>query len=292
MSGQPAVRRLALSVLALALIALLAVLAGNLHRIDFLPGKPLISAEDGAPLPAGGEGASAPGGGTIFRVLAVLLAVSAAALLIGSVFSPTYRRILLACLVILAVFWLLDRLVARDQELEAPLQELAAGTLGEALPRPEIIIPPAELSTSARLLVAFVLAGAAVAAAAYAWRRFGIGRFLRRSAPDDLQEIAGRAAAAADRIRAGGDPSEAVLRCYAEMLSIAVRVERVNPTHLTPREVAASLRRLGMASEHAARLTEMFELVRYGARSGRPFAAAALDALDAVRAAYSVQVSS
>jgi len=283
----PAARRFPLIALAIALVALLLVLAGNLHRISFLPGKPLLSAPGDGSQIAGGDGVAAPVGATIFRVLAVFLAASVLVLLIGAIFHPTYRRILLACLVILGIFWILDRFAARDPEAEAPAEQGAFGPLATGLPTDEIVVPPIEPSSSARLAVAFALAGIAVGAFAYFGHRLALVRRRRRDSASDLDQIADRVGAAADRIRAGADPADAVLRCYAEMLQIVVRVERVNPTHLTPREVAASLRRLGMAAEHVARLTEMFELVRYGARSGRPFAPAALAALDAVRTAYS-----
>ncbi|GAG32563.1 unnamed protein product, partial [marine sediment metagenome] len=56
--------------------------------------------------------------------------------------------------------------------------------------------------------------------------------------------------------------------------------------HMTARELAAALHRVGFTARHVDQLTEIFELVRYGNRSGQPLAERAVGCLEAIRKAY------
>ena len=135
----------------------------------------------------------------------------------------------------------------------------------------------------------------AVVVAALAVASLAVGTFLfvrlrrvwrRRNADSGMGDLVDAVALSADRIRAGADLRGEVIRCYQEMVNILSRRKRQQPTYLTPREFADSLRDLGMTDLHIDRLTSIFELVRYGRREDARFAEEALSCLDAIRDAY------
>jgi hypothetical protein len=83
-------------------------------------------------------------------------------------------------------------------------------------------------------------------------------------------------------LSAGRDP-DLVLRCYCEMVDLLSRRERVAHVSLTPREFAERLGDLGLPTAAIDRLTELFELVRYGHRESTPFTGRALRSLEEIR---------
>jgi len=85
-------------------------------------------------------------------------------------------------------------------------------------------------------------------------------------------------------VSAGRDP-DLVLRCYHELVDLLSRKERVAHVSLTPREFAERLRNLGLRTEAIDRLTELFELVRYGHRESAPFTDRAVRSLEEIRKA-------
>ena len=101
-----------------------------------------------------------------------------------------------------------------------------------------------------------------------------------------LDALADQAGRTADRIRAGNPLRGEVIRCYREMDRLLSRVGRFTPTYHTPREFASSLCRHGIDSESVHQLTELFELVRYGARDDTELAERALTCLDQIERLY------
>ncbi len=86
-----------------------------------------------------------------------------------------------------------------------------------------------------------------------------------------------------DRALAGCEDTDLVLRCYHEMVALLSRAERIEHATLTAREFTDRLRDLGLQSDAVDRLTELFELVRYGHRDSEPFSGQALTSLEEVR---------
>jgi len=268
-------------------IMLLVLLVSGVHNLVLLPGKPIPNPLAATERPAAGGSASRPSGGTseAWLVLAQsVLVVAILGVLIMAGISRRFRRqlLILGTVGIVLVFGLQWLPLPRIDLPEPPQPQGNTGSTSTTPPeQPEIPavhapgwgailvgVAAALLTTGLVLLFLFKLYPR--------WRRGREGGVL-----DELGE---RADEAARRIRSGGDPREAVLRCYKEMSEILSRRRRVpNRADFTPREFAARLRQAGMADEHVDRLTAIFEDVRYGGRSGEPFGREAAACLEAIR---------
>jgi hypothetical protein len=80
----------------------------------------------------------------------------------------------------------------------------------------------------------------------------------------DVQAVGRAAGQAADRIETSTDVDNEVFRAWHEMTD---HLDVANPQSSTPAEFAAAAVEAGMAREDVARLTSMFEEVRYGGES-------------------------
>jgi hypothetical protein len=286
-------RSLSLLAFAVALIGLLLILGPNLRRIEFAPGKPDISPPGGvqsvtpqSDLPSG-AGAFA----VFLRILMIAALACLAFILVGAIFKKPLRIYLIGfvvvCLLIIGAYYVLKPGAEQAEPdlhvTESPglylMEDRPATPIDEGAPEPPgWSFPAAAIAISVGIAVLLAVAWAKLAP-----------RWRRREKDDnktELEELIETVASAADEIQLGGDPRSAVLRCYREMIRILCGKQTIDHVHMTARELAAALHRVGFTARHVDQLTEIFELVRYGNRSGQPLAERAVGCLEAIRKAY------
>lgn len=160
---------------------------------------------------------------------------------------------------------------------EALPPEIEAEPTIELLPIEDLPLPstPSWLVTLVGVTLAAVLAGAVLG---LLWL---IAR--RRRSFSLPQALAEQAQEAVDALEAGGDLSNVVIRCYAQMSKVLYD-ERSLMRHLamTPREFEQVLLRMGLPAGPVHTLTRLFEEARYGGIS--PDAGGVEQALDSLRA--------
>jgi len=291
-------RNLTLFAFAVVLIGLLLVLAANLHRIELQPGEQDLSflgeVETGI-VDLGTGSAGAGGAAIMLRIFMIAALACSAGILIAAIFKKKLRLYVIGFLVICGIVWgVWYALLSTAARNAQPVTEESAAT-GQIAEFPEgRPVPPAEeeidapppgwafpavaigISIGVALILSVVLAKL-------------VPRWRAHREDDDkteLEELVDTVGAAADEILLGGDPRSAVLRCYREMIRIFTRRKSIEHSHLTARELAVALRRAGFTAEHIDRLTEIFELVRYGNRSEKTLAERAIGCLEAIREAY------
>jgi hypothetical protein len=275
-------KRLLLLALSVVIVAML-LLSTGLSELEFLEGQPFPLGRS----PAGVEGGygGLPQGelfALVFRVLmfvAVLLLPFSIIYLIIS--REARRRLLLRFLLLLPILAALYVLAQQPQHEVAPpdqdqLQPLSG--IPEDVPVAGVDAPPPQWFLSAvsggcALLVAMVI----VALGWFVWRS-------RRRIVRPLEQLAQQAEETIEDIQAGADLRDTVMRCYFEMGRV-LRQQRGIQRHqaMTPREFVAYLEEVGLPTEAAGRLTELFEQVRYGAKSlGQDEGAQALACLETI----------
>ena len=287
-------RSLSLLAFAITLIGLLLVLGPNLHRIELGPGRPNLSTPAGVetvtpdlgPNPAGAEATR-----ILFRILMIAALACLAFIVVGAIFGKPFRIYLIGfvvvCLLIIGAYYVLKPGAERF-EPDSPVTESPALTLMEDRPTTLIDEGMTEPPGWSFPAVAIGISVGIAVLLAVAWAKLA-PRWRRRAEEGDrseLDELIETVASAADDIHLGGDPRAAVLRCYREMIRILCREKTIDHVHMTARELAAALHRVGFTARHVNQLTEIFELVRYGNRTGRPLAERAIGCLEAIRKAY------
>lgn len=286
-------RNLSLLAFAVALIGLLLILGPNLQRIELAPGKPSISPLDGTQtgtpelnLPSGAGGVA-----VFLRILMTAAAACLAFILVGAIFKKELRIYLLSfvivCLLIVGTYYVLKRSLERAEPdlhvTESPTLSWMEGSPSTPLEQgtaepPGWSFPAVAIAISAGVALLFWISWAKLAPH---WRRRG-----KEHNRTELEELVETVASVADEIQLGGDPRSAVLRCYREMIRILCRDRTIDHVHMTARELAVALHRVGFTARHVDQLTEIFELVRYGNRTGQPLAERATGCLEAIRKAY------
>jgi len=293
-------RRHALSVALLLGVAILVViaLAGGLETVDFAPGR-TYSTADSRPDLAPDWGGSI--GGEIvfpgFDPFKILIPICSALFVVAVGLSIRDKRIRPQLL--LSILLLAAAILGTEFALTLQREDLADLAAAEEEDEEEVILPTREGASSAPRIVqppervpykwpvivtvalAVILIGLVVGSIVLPW--FRRRRRLDVSEADQILEIA---TDAARELEAGEDPIGVVQRCYARMLQALSDRAGVDPTYRTPREFAATLRRVGIGSESVDALTQMFELVRYGGRSDRLFAERAHGCLAALRLSH------
>ena len=92
-------------------------------------------------------------------------------------------------------------------------------------------------------------------------------RYILKSGPSkeglEAPEFIQIASSAAKELERGGDPSDIVLRCYRDMCKILGRKVTMS-RDLTAREFTKLLFQAGIHEQEVARLSDLFERVRYG----------------------------
>jgi len=280
-------RHLSVAVLSVALIAVLLLLVAGLRHVEVSPGRPLVALPGNTETAEIGANTGALSSATqiAFRILII---IAAALLTFAAIFLRQMRYIVCIALVIILLFVALESVLNKDRgfipDSAPPMGELG-GELAE-MPLTDEEAPPSFRTT---LLIAFGVSALVVGGAIRLWIILS-PLWQRRQArcdSDGLAELMESVEAAATRIYAGGDPKTVVLLCYKEMVEILSRRSRIVHHHLTPREFADSLLNAGMAGPLVSQLTEVFELVRYGDRTGRRLAESAITLLEGIQATHS-----
>jgi hypothetical protein len=221
----------------------------------------------------------------VLVILAVLVFV------FGMIFSRNFRRDFLQRVVaagMTLVFMILFVVLLMQR---AEIASSDAGAEPYAVDAPaSAAAPPEEGDSSRGVALALALLSTAAVLTGAAWivtRLLGRKQRRRRPSPDVLEEIAEVARTASRRLHDGDPLSRVVLDCYQEMSLLLAREENTPfDDYLTPREFSQRLRSRGMDSAHAQRLTQIFEMVRYGGRSDPRLAAEAMECLTSVRDRY------
>jgi hypothetical protein len=288
-------RNLTLLAFAVVLIGLLLILVPNLQRIELRPGEQDVSflGEVESGMPDLGTGSAGAG---VFRVLlqiaAIAAVVSAAGILVAAIFKKRLRLyvigFLILCGIVFGLYYLMLHLMMTGAR---PLtEETADSPPAEGIGTPSPVAAEEEPSPPpgwAFPAVAIALSIGVAALLAVAWAKLAPRwRSRRKADKSELEELVETVVSAADEIQLGGDPRSAVLRCYREMVRILCRKRSIDHVHMTARELADALHRVGFTAAHVDRLTEIFELVRYGNRGGRSLAEQAIGCLEAIREAY------
>ena len=262
-----------------ALLGALLVLTANLDDVALGPGEssPKADSADG-PEETDGRGGLVIDVGFLRHLLFVAFTASLAIVLLGALFTRFLRRWLYFAIGLFGALIVFDLFASRlpsganiERDDLRPEEAVAAAADSRSTEWGRILVAVGlSLGTGAAL----VLGSSWVAAR---WR-------THRSRRGD-DELAWQLELLAEQTLSAGRNPDLVLRCYREMVDLLSRKERVAHVSLTPREFAERLRDLGLRTEAIDRLTELFELVRYGHRDSGPFADPALRSLEEIREA-------
>jgi hypothetical protein len=283
-------QRLSLTLYLFTALLVIILLSAGLSKLDFQSGEPgnilgllslflqnLTSIDSGSPPPIAEDNSSVE---WIVPVFWVMLIFSLAYALV----SPKLRRQLLRTLFFVVVLLLLaDQISGRLQETDVA-SELEAGTgasestdIDVPVPPPFVSDPPNWFLVAVNVLLVLLIPTAVW----FFWR-------LLRPKPDTQALLVQEAESALTDLEAGGDLRNVVLRCYAEMSQVLRRSRNIRRRKaMTPREFEQHLAELGLRDDHIQRLTQLFEGIRYGARTtGGRAEREAMDCLRAIVQAY------
>lgn len=269
-------RRALLVALSFALFAvILGVLVGGIDDLEVGPGRVLPAPDEERlvlhdPPPIATIQIDSPDVLRILIPIALALLVASVAM---SIRDRRFRPTVALGLLLFAILALTLHLIGPFGPADRPVIEEEPSVVegSTAGPSPDAALRVETLTESAgaiwpiaatAILAAVLIALLTVPVVSYCLRR-------RRSALGDgdasgIEEIA---ADAVREIDAGADPIGVVQRCYARMLHALSKRAGLDPIFRTPREFAVDLREAGFAHDSVDALTEMFELVRYGARA-------------------------
>jgi hypothetical protein len=249
------------------------ILAASMHDVEFQPGQPLVTSaqlqpdivfpnlrvRDDTPLSA---------------ILMVWLAFAAVLLLGFLMLPPEIRKRILRQIVSFAFGVLALVLALRYGALQLPQMEappdaaaapgmpaLGAGSLEQPYHAPTI---PSWFTFAVALLVVWAI----LAGAWYAWRMWAGARAHRRH---ELASIARIAANSLGDLAEGRRAGDVILETYARMNEAVGTYRGLRRRGAaTPREFAHRLEGAGLPSGPVGKLTELFEMVRYGGRESGP----------------------
>ncbi len=276
------------------LFGILFVLIGGLNSTTFLPGTPLpnpFTAVDIAPF-AGTASQGTWGMNAVRLIVQILFILAVVVIVIFAIFSSEFRWILLTiALIFLVILAILSQIEIKQRGEQVEMQEQSDIVFGEPPPpAPPVHVEIPDARATDWLMILMALGSAAVLTAIglfFLLRVYPAFQKRRTERNLLLDELGQRAHEAVTMIRAGGDPREAILRCYKEMSEIVSKEERIpNFSYFTPREFATRLRSSGMMVAYVDRLTAIFEQVRYGGRPGGAFVDEAIACLGAIEGTY------
>lgn len=256
----------------LAIVAMV-LLAAGLSGLELLPGRTPVRVQAPSEIESDPQRVVSD---ALLNVLYVVLSILAVILAGFFVFyllfsADTKKRLLIALglVISLLVLWFISRVESRTPQvvLQAPVATAApTAALATALPSGDEVItvdldvePPVWLVWVGAGTLALFIVGALVAIAWVFWSQ-------SQAEPIPLEELAGEAERALGALQAGADVHDTIMHCYFQMSHILqeqrgiVRLEA-----MTPREFERGLRGAGLPQEPVARLTRLFEKVRYGA---------------------------
>jgi len=258
-------KQAALVLAGVLLVVSLWALSGALGQLSFREGRlpDSVFGSAGAPS-ASAEPQGAPGWMQLVFVFVtwVLLPASIVMVLID---PRSLKLVLMRALAIslwLFALWSLMQIIPLFGwlDLGGEAEQEAGGAAATVDPLPDAGAVP--LPPWSGWLAGFLLAGGALWLARRLWRAWGA---LRPEPEEDLSEELARAAVRASQDLERGVPLRGVvLRCYARMCALLGGRHTARLPTLTPREFEANLRRAGVFDPSIARLSRLFERVRYG----------------------------
>lgn len=273
----------------LGVLMVLYLLIGGLAGMELQPAPtpdPVVSSSE-EPVQSGAPSGQPRGAATVYLVVRILVILAIIVFVFGMLFSSSFRRDFLHRIIALAVtlvaMILFAVLLVQHLALEPP--EAGGAVNEEAV----VVVSDEPGGVPEWAVVALAVASAAGLVGVTTWLALRLHARMRRHPQRSqlLEEIAETARRASGRLRAGDPLAQVVLDCYSEMSRLVVQEEGVAyEDHLTAQEFASKLHAHGMRSEHARRLTRIFEVVRYGGRSSPDLADEATACLDAVRDHY------
>jgi hypothetical protein len=275
-------RRLWVVLFAGAAVAALVLLAAGLPDLELSEGQALPRFRQAADtLYTPGQSASSKLLGdaimVLFFVALLLLPIS----LVYLIFSPDARKRVLRSLGLLLWLVAFVLLIRAKPDFFEQLQGAASGGW---LPEEAGVAaggfsanPPLWAVWGTAIFVGGVVAAALVTVAWVAWRQ-------TRPPEGSLVRISQEAQEALAALQAGADLKDIVLRCYSDMSQVLREQRGISrDKSMTPREFAQYLGEAGLHNDQIARLTYLFENVRYGAKvPGKPEEQEAVACLSAI----------
>jgi hypothetical protein len=263
------------AILAVSFLALfsLVVLASAIGNFTFHPARHLSREE--------AEVASVPVGSIVEsiadipleRQIAFLVMIFLFSVLVVALLPPEMRKRLLKQFLRLVLGGLLlIYLLKIKPNFFADLFSASSLEAGQGDPPQVDAIPPPvfEPPQVSGWISFFITFGILLLVAFLFWRinRWWILRKPTTDAPLPLDEIAKVARASLYNLSSDGSAQDKIIQCYADMSRVVdVRRGLYREYAMTPSEFAVRLQSAGLPPEPVARLTRLFESVRYGART-------------------------
>lgn len=252
-------------------ILLLVLLAAGVESLDFKQGEPFSYAE---PEEEVSEVPAEPIDlGPLAIISVAIFAIFITLALIAA--TPKQRRrmllvLLLFGLSLLLIMWWLSRGGENNAPIPSPMPTMLHTPQAGETPAPvmtevpAVVYEPPAVSPWLSIGITFVVL---LLVALLVW--LAVRYRLRDTAPlDALAEIAGQAVS---DLQAGKDYGDAILNCYAAMMSVVDKQRGIRRRgNLTPAEFIAVLERARLPSAAVRRLTALFERIRYGSKKASP----------------------
>jgi hypothetical protein len=269
-------KRTVLGISVLALFALV-FLTNALGQMDFQPSHPIggASAEQGVVAPPADASrileivSEVPFWKQVLLMASVFLFLVVATSLLG----PELRKKVLRLFLRVAIsMLLLIYLIKKQPELFTQLfgglaamnQNPAITPQAETVP-PPVFVPPQEVNW---LSYAVALGIILLMIFSIWWGNRIWNRIRELSAPHEpLKDIAKIARESLADLRLGRQYENAIVECYDRMSEAIAKKQGLQRSHeMTPSEFATRLTRAGLPRDPIEKLTDLFELVRYGKR--------------------------
>ena len=261
----PNLKRVIVILLAGVGVTMLVLLAAGLQNLELRPAQAYFASESDEPVPLFSLGEVVDNFTTMTVGEALLLVGGFLVLfvLLLAMLSPEARKRLILTVLRIGltawvILWAMDRF-RQDGIFNLDSQAGVMENGPQVLSAPPPYIPPnipAWAIYLVSLLIVLILTGVG----------FWIYRWLNPPR-NQLQHLARAARTALRDISAGRDWDDAVIQCYARM-SEAISQQRGlhRQQAMTPQEFASRLEQAGLPSDPVRRLTQLFEMVRYGGR--------------------------
>ncbi len=197
-------------------------------------------------------------------------------LLIGTLLSPELRKKLIKAFIRFASFTIIFLYLIKNNPdiltgllLKFPvLGEPGNVSAGQGIAPP--VFQPPQIPSLLSFLVTFslILLGVVLIWVINRWWVRQKGSLLARP---PLKDIADIARLSLKNLEAGQDSNDTIIQCYDRMSNIVNAKRGLQREYsTTPTEFASHLERAGLPREPVARLTRLFESVRYGFRATGP----------------------
>ncbi|MGB9861170.1 MAG: DUF4129 domain-containing protein [Candidatus Bipolaricaulaceae bacterium] len=271
-------RKRRFAIFGILLVLVLIFLAWALNGTEFRGGRPFPAANTKS-VSAPVSGSPIPGDWAVdlLRITFFLgLVLASLALVLSRNFRKHALYLLITLLTFVCAWYLLSRLSPSPSP--APVETPSAGNFpeeggsqGEGLPK-----PPHWAIYLAALVLGLGLS---------LWLGPKLAKALeQKHTKKAIQDVAQEAVA---ELKRGLPVDDVVLRAWLRMVELlTLRSGMRDQPHLTPREFAESLKKLGFKHEAVDILTKLFEEVRYGHKESGPRREQALDALAALERAF------